>query len=401
MVSLLLLTGTISAQEITDTSLRIINFTGSFTQHVDSAAVYQFRINRNPEDYFWSLRGAPVGLTINKDNGQLTFKAAKNYFQSGKLKYDQPYRVGMTVQSLFNPQVKIDTSFDINFYNTEIVASRLKPTVSGTINVDEGDPISIRIQCETGTFPFDRILFLSTVPIEHYSNVEKCDDVFTWTPGFDFVKDNDPAAQRTFNISFIGSTRYQIRDTATIRVIVKNALNYPQALEAYALAQKNIRTYVLQLKFAFLQLDRKLKKVKNLRTTFDLTSAATALTGTVLNTSASESAQKTGKILPSVGIALVPIKEATAPNKNVEQNQASLIRGSIKRLEYMLTDNALIGDRDNDIVAKTTKLKNELLQVQVQLLDIPVDLNSNMTEEELNAYFDSPKVNKKYRLKRR
>jgi hypothetical protein len=65
----------------------------------------------------------------------------------------------------------------------------------------------------------------------------------------------------------------------------------------------------------------------------------------------------------------------------------------------MLTDNTLVGERDPDIVQKTTKLKDELKQAQVQLIDVPVDFTNNMTEEELNNYFNSPKVNKKYRLK--
>jgi len=30
---------------------------------------------------------------------------------------------------------------------------------------------------------------------------------------------------------------------------------------------------------------------------------------------------------------------------------------------------------------------------------VPVDFTNDMTEDELNNYFNSPKVNKKYRLK--
>src|SRR5689334_6738057 len=72
-------------------SLRIINYSTNFTQHIDSVPIYQFRINKTENNYFWQLTNAPVGLTINKDNGQLNFKAAKNYFLTGKLKYDVPY----------------------------------------------------------------------------------------------------------------------------------------------------------------------------------------------------------------------------------------------------------------------------------------------------------------------
>jgi len=64
-----------------------------------------------------------------------------------------------------------------------------------------------------------------------------------------------------------------------------------------------------------------------------------------------------------------------------------------------LTDNTLINERDPYITIKTTKLKDELKQVQIHLIGIPIEITSNMTEEELNNYFKSPKVNKKYRLK--
>ena len=52
-----------------------------------------------------------------------------------------------------------------------------------------------------------------------------------------------------------------------------------------------------------------------------------------------------------------------------------------------------------DITKKTNKLKDEMKQIQIQLIDIPIDENSIMTEEQLNDYFNSKKVNKKYRLK--
>jgi hypothetical protein len=160
-----------------------------------------------------------------------------------------------------------------------------------------------------------------------------------------------------------------------------------------------MNNYILQLKYTFLQLDKGLKKNKSARTGFDLTGATTATTGTILSTSNSAGAQNTGKILPSIGVSLVPIKEAVVPTKVVDQNQASLIRTSIKRLEYMMTDNSLIGEKDQDIAQKTKKLKDELKQAQIQLIDVPIGISSNMTEKELDDYFNSPKVNKKYRLK--
>ncbi len=183
-------------------------------------------------------------------------------------------------------------------------------------------------------------------------------------------------------------------------MIVRDALNHPIAKEEHLQVVKSIERYVTQLKFTFLQLDKKLKKTKTVRTTFDLTSASTSLTGTVLATSSSSESQRTGKILPSVGLALVPIKEASAPNRMVDQNQASLIRASIKRMEYVLRDNQLLGEKDPDILKKTNKLKEELKQVQMQLIDVPIEITNEFTDEELTRYFNSPKVNKKYRLKK-
>jgi hypothetical protein len=59
----------------------------------------------------------------------------------------------------------------------------------------------------------------------------------------------------------------------------------------------------------------------------------------------------------------------------------------------------LIGEKDPDIVKKTTKLRDELTQVQLQLIDVPI-VEDNTNSEELDRYFNSPKVNKKYRLKK-
>jgi hypothetical protein len=384
-----------------DTSLRIIDLNPFFTLHVDSTFSYQLHINKEPQNYFWYLRNAPIGLRINRDNGTISFKADKSYFLSGKLKYDMKYNVIIGVQNLKDPKEKVDTGFAIVFYNTEIITSRVKPTVSNTITIEEGESISFKVICENGSFPIENIVTLTDVPIAKYQIVQQCGDEFSWTPSFEFAKETDPGKQKTVNISFIGSTKFGVRDTATVKVIVKDALNYPLVLEDYKQNVRNINRYILELKYTFLQLDRKLKKTKSLRTTFDITSASTSLTGTVLSTSGNQHDQRRGKILPSVGLTLVPIKEASVPNKAVDQNQASQIRTSIKRLEYMLQDNQLVGEKDPDIARKNGKLKDELKQAQIQLIDVPIDLTNNMSEEELNKYFNSPKVNKKYRLKRK
>jgi hypothetical protein len=380
----------------TDTVLRIIDLNPFFSVHVDSTLNYPLQINKQPENYFWFLKNAPVGLKINKDNGMVSFKADRSYFLSGKLKYDLPYKVLVGVQNLTDPTERIDTSFSIVFYNTEIVASRVKPTVSNVVSIDEDETASFRVLCENGSFPIENIITLTSVPISKYQVVQQCGDEFSWTPGYDLVKESDPNHEKTVTVYFIGTTKFGIKDTASIRITVKDALNYPNALSEYNQTVKNVDRYVLQLKYTFLQLDQKLKKTKTVRTSFDLTSASTSLTGTVMSASGD---QKAGKILPSVGLALVPIKEAAVPNKAVDQNQAALIRTSIKRLEYMLQDNQLIAGKDPDITRKNNKLKDELKQVQVQLIEVPVEITNDFSETELDRYFNSPKVNKKYRLK--
>ena len=383
-----------------DSTLRIININPYFTIHVDSTLTYGLQINKDASKYYWYMRNSPVGLRINKDNGQLTFKAEKSYFLSGKLKYDVDYKVDVGVQNLRDPKERVDTFFTIVFYNTDIVPSKVKPSITPSLTMDEGDTLSFKVQCENGSFPIEGISFYANMPIKNYTQVKKCDDDFTWSPGFDFVKETDSAKVKILVLNFVGVNKFQIRDTATVKIIVRDALNYPLALREYDQAVRNVTGYSLRLKYTFQQLDKGVKRTKSTRTTFDITSSSTALTGSVLASSASAGAKQTGAILPSVGVTLVPVKEAVAPQKITEQNQASLIRSSTKRLDFMLQDNALTGERDPDITKKTAKLKDELKQVQVQLIDIPLELTSNMTEEELNNYFNSPKVNKKYRTKK-
>lgn len=388
----------VSPVVVIDSILRITNLNPYISLHVDSVLSYKLSINKDETRYYWYLKNAPAGLKVNKDNGLLSFKPDKSFFLSGKLKYDVDYPVRIGVQNLSDPKDKVDTSFTLQIYNTDIILPKVKPTVTNTLTVEEGDLVSFKVQCESGNFPIEDILFNSNITIHDFKMVKRCDDDFVWTPPFDFVKDSDSGRVKILNLSFIGSTKFKTRDTATVRIIVKDALNYPVAKQEYDLVVSNMKNYMLKLKYTFLQLDKRLRKTKGTRTTFDLTSASTALSGTVLSTAGGEQSQTAGKILPSVGIALVPVKEATAPPKNVEQNQATLIRSSIKRLEYMLYDFTLVGDKDPNITAKTNKLKEELKQSQMQLIDVPVDITNNMTEEELNNYFNSPKVNKKYRL---
>jgi hypothetical protein len=380
-----------------DTLLRIKNFSPYFTLHVDSTLDYHFEINKNPEDYYWYLKNSPVGLKINKDNGILHFKADKSYFLSGKLKYDNEYKVKLGVQNLNEPEDKVDTTFTLLFYNTDIVPSKIKPTVTNNLVMDEGDTLSFKLQCDEGSFPLESITFFSNYPIRSATPIAHCGDIFTWIAPYDFIKDDENVKQKSLVLSFIGVDKFFNRDTAVVTVKVNQTVNYPQRLLEYNKITSTIQNYIITLKSTFRDLDKKIKNTKNTRTTFDLTSAATSLGGTVFSSMTDHDLQTTGKILPSVGVALVPVKEAVAPNKNDEKNSASLVRNDIKRLQYLLTDNSLIGDKDPDIVKKISKMKDELQQVQLQLIDVPL-VDDNVNPKELDEYFNSPKVNKKYRL---
>ncbi len=381
-----------------DTLLRIKNFSPYFTLHVDSTLDYHFEINKDPKEYYWYLKNSPVGLKINKDNGELRFKAEKSYFLSGKLKYDNEYKVRLGVQNLNDGSDKVDTIFTLLFYNTDIIPSRIKPTVTNDLTMDEGDTLNFKLQCEEGTFPVESITYFSNFPIRSTTPITHCGDDFLWVAPYDFIRDEENVKQKTLIIKFIGVDKFYNRDTATVSVIVNQTINYPERLVEYNKINQYIETYIVQLKNTFRSLDQKIKHTKNTRTTFDLTSASTALGGTIFSSLPNPSEQTTGKILPSVGVALVPVKEAVSPNKTSEQNSASLVRSDIKRLQYLLTDNMLVGDKDPDVVKKTARLKDELKQVQLQLIDVPIEEDTKSSKE-LDEYFNNPKVNRKYRLK--
>ena len=381
-----------------DSTLRIKNLNPYFTLHVDSTLKYQYEINKEQEKYYWFLKNSPVGLKINKDNGSLTFKAEKSFFLSGRLKYDYEYKIALRVQNLNDPEDRVDTSFTLLFYNTEIIPSMVKPTVTKTLFIDEGDTISFKLQCDNGSFPIEEITYLSNYPVKSLTPVNKCNDDFTWCAPFDFVKNGDKNKEKQLELFFIGTNKFHNTDTAAILIVVRESINYPQQLLEFEKLSSDANKYVLQLKSSFRLVDKKIKKNKSSRTTFNLVSASTVLSGAVLSSLPGDN-QAASKIMPSVGVALVPVKEAAAPLNNYDQNTATLIRSSIKRLEYLLADNMLVGERDPEILNKSRKLKEELKQTQIQLIDIPIAEESSSSKE-LDAYFNDPKINKKYKVKK-
>ncbi|MFM7223065.1 MAG: hypothetical protein ACKO03_06525 [Bacteroidota bacterium] len=384
-----------------DSLLRIINLNPYFTLQVDSTLEYDLEINRLTHQYFWYLKNAPIGVRIDKTTGLLYFKADKNYFKSGKLKYDVPYRVEIGVQNLRDATDRVESHFTILFYSTEVVVSKLKPTIGSNIQLEEGDSLRFRILCEEGSFPIEQITINSNLPISNFQNVSKCDQEFRWMIPYDFIRDNDTARQRLLVLQFIGTDQFRNADTATIRISIRTGINYPQKNLEHQQVVTEIRKYVTNLKLTFYVVSKNIKTNKSTRTGFDITGSSTAMVGTILSTAGeSNSAKNMGKVLPSVGLTLVPVKEAVSPNKVQEQNTASQIRGTIKRLDYMLTENMIIGDRDPDILNKTRKLRDELKQAQLQLVDLPlVEFDPRYSQQDADEYFNNPKVNKNYKLK--
>ncbi|TAD91293.1 MAG: hypothetical protein EAY75_03815 [Bacteroidetes bacterium] len=384
-----------------DTALRIVNLNPYFTLHVDSSLNYDLHVNKDTATYFWYLRNSPVGVKIDKNTGLLSFKAEKAFFKSGRLKYDQEYRIQLGVQNLLNPKEKVDTGFIIVFYSTEIIASRLKPTVNSTLFVEEGDSIQFKVQCESGSFPFEQITLTTSVPISAYVSPTACNDWFRWWIPFDFIKDGDTTKQKNVVLQMIAADKFFNRDTVKISVWVRPGINYPQKYAEHKRVSDDVLKYVVDLKLTFYTLSKAIKSNKSTRTTFDITSSTTALAGTVLSTTSdNQSTENFGKVLPSIGLTLVPVKEAVAPNKIREQNTASQVRAMAKKMEYLVGDNALVGDRDPDILAKTKKLQDELRQARVQLIDLDmVELDEKITPEQAEKYFRDPKVNKRYKAK--
>ena len=302
------------------------------------------------------------------------------------------------IQNLNDPADRVDTFFTLVFYNTEIIPSRIKSTVNSDLVIEEGDTLNFKLQCEDGSFPIESITYFSNFPIRSFTPIAHCGDNFTWVAPYDFIKDDETDKQKLLVIKFIGIDKFFNRDTANVKILVKQTINYPYRLIQFNKITSNIETYIVQLKSTFRILDKKIRNTKNTRTTFDLTSASTALGGTIFSSLPGQSEQTTGKILPSVGVALVPVKEAAAPAKTFEQNSASLVRSDIKRLQYLLTDNMLTSEKDPDIIKKSQRLRDELTQIQLQLIDVPV-VEDSTSSKELDDYFNNPKVNKKYRLK--
>ena len=384
-----------------DMVLRIININPYFTIHVDSILNYDLKINKDPQNYFWYLKQAPVGVQIGRSNGTIYFKAEKSFFRSGKLKYDEPYKVSIGVQNLYDPKERVDTSISILFYSTEINLSKVKPGVLGTVFYEEGDTVRFRVQCESGSFPIEQINFNTNFPISITKPIAKCNDEFLWPIPFDFIKENDTTRVRMVVVQFIGSDKFYNRDTSEVRIAVRPGINYPQKYLEHEKISLEMYNYVQNLKLTFYVISKSVKANKSTRAGFDITGSTTALAGTVVSTTASNpDVADIGKILPSIGLTLVPVKEAVAPNKVQEQNTAAQLRGVTKRLEYLISENSLVGERDPDVLLKTKKLRDELKTAQLQLIDLPtIDFEPGVNQADADKYFNDPKVIKKYKLK--
>jgi hypothetical protein len=66
----------------------------------------------------------------------------------------------------------------------------------------------------------------------------------------------------------------------------------------------------------------------------------------------------------------------------------------------MYSEASLVGERDPEIISKMKKLREEIKQSKLQLVDLPlVEFDPRYTQEDADKYFNNPKVIKKYKLK--
>ena len=61
----------------------------------------------------------------------------------------------------------------------------------------------------------------------------KCDDLFTWSPPYDFAKETDSGKTKLLILYFVGTNKMFQRDTAIVKIYVKDALDYPYAKSDY------------------------------------------------------------------------------------------------------------------------------------------------------------------------
>jgi hypothetical protein len=99
--------------------------------------------------------------------------------------------------------------------------------------MDEGETISFKVLCESGSLPIEYIMTLTSFPIKYYTDVKACGDNFSWKIPYDFVNESESGGVKSVNLNFVGATKFKIRDTAQVKLIVRNALNYPMAVEEY------------------------------------------------------------------------------------------------------------------------------------------------------------------------
>ena len=115
------------------------------------------------------------------------------------MKYDNEYKVKLGVQNLDDVSDKVDTTFTLLFYNTDIIPSRIKPTVTNDLSMDEGDTLNFKLQCDEGTFPVESITYSSNFPIRSSTQITKCGDEFTWVAPYDFIREDENLKAKTLN----------------------------------------------------------------------------------------------------------------------------------------------------------------------------------------------------------
>jgi len=389
---------------IADTTLCIINVSPCFYLYPDSAIAYQLRLNRNPSGYTWYLKNNPPAVQLDSKTGMLYIKASATLFRQQKMFFGHRYVVSLGVQNNRDPTEWTDTSFAVIFQDPAIARGQIIPSVAGDIFAEEGDTIRFTLGCDNGNALVQSIKLSTSVAIGNYTSIQRCDDVFMWAIPFDFIRDRDSLDLRELRLTFVSIDDLQKKDTAEINIVIRQGINYVEKNQEYRKTAEEVKKYVQSLKLTFYVLNKSLRFNKFSRALFDVSAALTALAPAVIPEQQDEAKTGSGwnvsKLLPGIGLTLIPIKESLVPVKVQERANANQVRAVAKKLEFALLQNNLIGHRDPAVLNMICNLHEELRQARMQLIEVPLmEFDEDLSIEDAESYFKNYRTHKRHRLK--
>ena len=108
----------------------------------------------------------------------------------------------------------------------------------------------------------------------------------------------------------------------------------------------------------------------------------------ILTTAQNPNTVEIGRIMPGIGLTLIPVKEGVALSKVQEQNTATQVRAKVRRLEYVPSENRLSGERNIEVLMKTKIIQDELRKSRLQFVDLPmVEFGEKFSEADADKLF--------------